>query len=144
MQTYSQIQSQIEKLQKEAESARKREIAETIASIKRAIQVLGLTAQDLGLDRLLKASLKSPTKTGGKKRGRPSRSGLLADPRKKSGRKSLANKTAKKPGKTDKRSIVAPKYRNASTGDTWTGRGKQPKWLAAALKSGKKLEDFKI
>ena len=26
-------------------------------------------------------------------------------------------------------SKVAPKYRNPSTGDTWTGRGKAPKWI---------------
>lgn len=25
---------------------------------------------------------------------------------------------------------VAPKYRNPQTGDTWTGRGKAPKWIA--------------
>lgn len=25
---------------------------------------------------------------------------------------------------------VAPKYRNPSTGETWTGRGKPPKWIA--------------
>ncbi len=24
---------------------------------------------------------------------------------------------------------VAPKYRNPSTGETWTGRGKEPKWI---------------
>ncbi|MGH8335598.1 MAG: H-NS family nucleoid-associated regulatory protein [Rhodoferax sp.] len=24
---------------------------------------------------------------------------------------------------------VAPKYRNPTTGDTWTGRGKPPKWI---------------
>ena len=24
---------------------------------------------------------------------------------------------------------VAPKYRNPVTGDTWTGRGKPPKWI---------------
>lgn len=24
---------------------------------------------------------------------------------------------------------VAPKYRNTSTGETWTGRGKAPKWI---------------
>jgi DNA-binding protein H-NS len=26
-------------------------------------------------------------------------------------------------------SKVAPKYRNAATGETWTGRGKAPKWI---------------
>lgn len=39
---------------------------------------------------------------------------------------------------------VAPKYRNAQTGETWTGRGLQPKWVQAAVASGKKLEDFVI
>jgi DNA-binding protein H-NS len=39
---------------------------------------------------------------------------------------------------------VAPKYRNKDTGETWTGRGLQPKWVQAAIASGKKLEDFTI
>jgi DNA-binding protein H-NS len=39
---------------------------------------------------------------------------------------------------------VAPKYRNAATGDTWSGRGLQPKWLKAALASGRKLSDFAV
>lgn len=39
---------------------------------------------------------------------------------------------------------VAPKYRNTATGETWTGRGLQPKWITAAIASGKKLEDFAI
>lgn len=38
---------------------------------------------------------------------------------------------------------VAPKYRDAA-GNTWTGRGNQPRWLRAAIESGKKLEDFRI
>lgn len=41
-------------------------------------------------------------------------------------------------------SKVAPKYRNAATGETWTGRGLQPKWLKAALAGGAKLEEFTI
>jgi DNA-binding protein H-NS len=40
---------------------------------------------------------------------------------------------------------VFPKYRNpAKPAETWAGRGKQPRWLTAELKSGKKLEDFRI
>src|SRR6516164_7032662 len=38
---------------------------------------------------------------------------------------------------------VPPKYRSRS-GDTWAGRGAKPKWLVAAIKRGKKLEDFLI
>ena len=34
------------------------------------------------------------------------------------------------------------KYRDARTGETWSGRGLQPKWLKVALASGKKLSDF--
>ena len=39
---------------------------------------------------------------------------------------------------------VAAKYRNAATGDTWSGRGLQPRWLRAALEGGAKIADFKI
>lgn len=39
---------------------------------------------------------------------------------------------------------VAPKFRNEATGETWSGRGLKPKWLSAALESGKSLEDFAI
>ena len=40
---------------------------------------------------------------------------------------------------------VVPKYRNpAKPGETWAGRGKQPRWLTAQLRSGKKLDDFRI
>lgn len=50
------------------------------------------------------------------------------------------------PGKSGstKGSKVAPKYRNPATGDTWTGRGRQPKWVEAALAGGKQLSDFAI
>jgi len=41
--------------------------------------------------------------------------------------------------------LVFPKYRNpARPLETWSGRGKQPRWLTAELRSGKKLDDFRI
>ena len=36
---------------------------------------------------------------------------------------------------------VPPKYRGPS-GETWAGRGARPRWLVAAIKGGKKLDDF--
>ena len=40
---------------------------------------------------------------------------------------------------------VLPKFRNpAQPSETWAGRGKQPRWVVAALKKGKRLEDFRI
>jgi DNA-binding protein H-NS len=38
---------------------------------------------------------------------------------------------------------VPPKYRGPS-GETWAGRGARPLWLVAAIKGGKKLENFLI
>src|ERR1700737_4280631 len=40
---------------------------------------------------------------------------------------------------------VFPKYRNpAKPSETWAGRGKKPRWLAAQLKSGKRIDDFRM
>ena len=40
---------------------------------------------------------------------------------------------------------VLPKYRNPDhPSETWTGRGKQPRWLAAQLRSGRTLDDLRI
>ena len=40
---------------------------------------------------------------------------------------------------------VKPKYRNpADPSQTWTGRGKRPRWYAAALAAGKKERDLLI
>jgi DNA-binding protein H-NS len=38
---------------------------------------------------------------------------------------------------------VPPKYRGPG-GVTWAGRGVKPRWLVAALKRGKKLDQFLI
>jgi len=43
------------------------------------------------------------------------------------------------------RSPVLPKYFNPKNSEeTWSGRGRKPKWVEAALKTGKKLEDLAI
>jgi DNA-binding protein H-NS len=55
----------------------------------------------------------------------------------------LSNRNSPKPrpGKGNK---VAAKYRNTATGETWSGRGLQPKWLKAALGAGHKLSEFAL
>lgn len=93
MSTYKELQSQIEKLQKEAELARKTELANAIADIHAKMNEFGITPEDLGF--------------GAGKR---------------------------KPMKTVRRP-VAPKYRNNATGETWSGRGKPPKWMAGRDKA---------
>jgi DNA-binding protein H-NS len=40
---------------------------------------------------------------------------------------------------------VNPKYQNPADGSqTWTGRGRQPRWIAEGVASGKALDDFRI
>ena len=53
-----------------------------------------------------------------------------------------SNKAAAAPKKAA--SKVAAKFHNAATGDTWSGRGLKPKWLTAALASGRALSEFAI
>jgi DNA-binding protein H-NS len=52
---------------------------------------------------------------------------------------------ASKFGRGGRMGSVAPKYRNPENPtETWAGRGLKPRWLTAAMKGGKKLEDFLI
>ncbi len=95
MTTYKELQSQIEKLQKEAEQARRNEISSAIAEIHAKMNEYGISPEDLGIG------------AGGAKR---------------------------KPVKATRRP-VAPKYRNHTTGETWSGRGKPPKWMAGRDKA---------
>ena len=104
MSTYKELQSQIEKLQKEAEQARKTELANAIADIHAKMKEFGISAEDLGF--------------GGGKRVKSAKPAV--------------------------RRTVAPKYRNTATGETWSGRGLQPKWLRSALAAGRKLSDFAV
>lgn len=54
-------------------------------------------------------------------------------------------RTARKSTKGRVLGKVAPKYRNpANPKETWAGRGKLPRWLAAETSKGRKLEDFLI
>lgn len=46
---------------------------------------------------------------------------------------------------TRKRAPATAKYANpANPSDTWSGRGRKPRWFDAALKSGKKPDDMAI
>ncbi len=57
----------------------------------------------------------------------------------------LGGKSTSKSAKpSDSTRKVAAKYRNASTGESWSGRGLQPRWLKSALASGKKIGDFAV
>jgi DNA-binding protein H-NS len=56
----------------------------------------------------------------------------------------LGGYTGGKKARGGPRGAVAAKYRHPETGETWAGRGLKPRWLTAAMKSGKSLESFAI
>lgn len=116
-----QVLSQIEKLKKEAESLRAKEISGVVERIREAIDHYGLTAEELfGA---------AATKRAG--RGRVAKAGKVA--------KSAAGpRKAKAP-----RSAGAPKYHDGA-GRTWTGVGKRPNWFKDALNAGKTAEELLI
>ncbi len=122
MANYQELKSQAEDLMRQAEAARKAEIGSAIAEIKAKMAMYGITLEDLG----------SKAKTA---RGRKPKLAKAAKPA----------KAAKDKVKVAKpRKPVAAKYRNAATGETWSGRGKAPKWLVAMEAAGRKREEFAV
>ena len=64
-----------------------------------------------------------------------------------SGAKGTSKRTPRATKKTTSSGSAKPvaiKYRHPSTNETWTGRGKPPKWLAAEIAAGKTREDFLV
>lgn len=49
-----------------------------------------------------------------------------------------------KSGRGHVRGPVAPKYRHPTTGASWSGRGRTPRWLAAEEGAGKSREEYRI
>ena len=56
----------------------------------------------------------------------------------------ISNKAPVRAASSTKGGKVAAKYRNKATGETWSGRGLQPKWLKAALSAGHQLSEFTV
>jgi DNA-binding protein H-NS len=71
--SYSQVIKQIDALQREAESLRRKEIEGVVDRIKDAIRVYGLSASDLGLTgaRKTAATKQAPVRRAGRKKTRP-------------------------------------------------------------------------
>ena len=126
MATYREYLGQIEDLQKKATAARKAEMDNALREVRRLVAEFGLTAKDIGLE-------KGPAKAAAKP-GRP-------------GRKPAAVKAVGRPRGGARKSTagkkVPPKYCGPN-GELWTGRGRQPLWVANALNAGAKLDDFEI
>ncbi len=103
MSSFKELVAQREKLDSQINAMLQREKVEGIAKAKEIIEQFGLEVGDL-------FGRKGANKG---KRGRPAKEGVASKKR-----------VGKKRGK------VAAKYKSPSTGETWTGRGKAPIWIA--------------
>ena len=112
------IQSQIEKLQKQANEIKTREFDKTVQDILAKMQAFGITAKDL----------QAPKGRGAK--GKAKAAKTSASPKVATAKKKSA-------------SPVLAKYRGPN-GETWSGRGLMPKWMSALVAQGKTKEDFAI
>ena len=66
-------------------------------------------------------------------------------PVRKVGKNGKKSKAGRKAGRSTFGTKVAPKFRNPdNSAEVWSGRGLQPRWLRAAMKGGKSIEDFRI
>ncbi len=61
------------------------------------------------------------------------------------GKSVQTGRSAAKASQTKKSASAASppaKYRNPETGETWSGRGRMPKWMALATERGRSREEF--
>jgi len=133
MSTYAEMLAKIEELQKQAERQKKEEYNSVLKSVKKQIEDYGFTAAELGL---------SSNAASGKKPGRTAKSKGATRAKSRSIRSKKDSQRVARRG-VSAGSKVAPKYRDEH-GNTWTGRGKQPKWLVSALMSGRSLQSLLI
>ena len=125
MNNLSEIQGQIEKLQKQANEIRSKEFDKTVREIVATMQAFGITIKDLQ-----SANANANASASASKRARK--------PGSKANNKSVAG-AAKRSGSGP----VPAKYRGPN-GEAWSGRGLAPRWLSSLIAQGKKKEDFAI
>jgi DNA-binding protein H-NS len=164
-QSYTQIQKQIETLQRQADELRQKEVGGVIARIKEAISHYGLTADQLGLGKVA-----TGPRTAGKRAGRVSsakysdgagnvwsgrgprpiwlREAIAAGKTLQEFATGTGSSRAKAPKTAKTTKVRAPKKRRTGklyrdeAGNTWSGFGRKPRWLKDALASGKTIEQL--
>ncbi len=118
-----EIQSQIEKLTKQASEIKAREFDKTVVEIIAKMNAFGISAKDL------QAAIGAKAPRGKAKLGKVSAS---------SAKKAKTKLKSKFAGTS-----VAAKYRGPN-GESWSGRGLSPRWLSALVSQGKTKEDFAV
>ena len=112
------IQSQIDKLQKQAADIKIRDFDKTVAEILIKMQVFGITAKDLTSSKKSRTKNKARAQVGASSKGGA-------------------------PTALRRNGPVAAKFKGLN-GETWSGRGKMPRWLSALVAQGQPKENFAI
>lgn len=140
-----ELQSKLERIETQQRETR----AAALGFISEALERLGLTLQDLaagvGSRRGRKGKVRRPSTRGKKKKGarnaakKAGKRGRPAKAKKGAGAKAkkAGTRGAAKGGK------VPAKYRGPKS-EVWSGRGKQPRWLAALVAEGRSPAEFLI
>jgi DNA-binding protein H-NS len=115
-----EIQSQIEKLQKQANEIKAKDFSATVKDILSKMQAFGITVKDL-------QSPKATKSAKGAKSGRVAKGAAVK-----------AARAVRKPS-----APVAPKFRGPN-GETWSGRGLMPKWLTSLVAQGQSKDSFAV
>lgn len=128
-----EIQSQIEKLTKQASEIKAREFDKTVQEIIAKMNAFGISLKNL------------QQALGGKRQAGVARSGKgkLGAPKRTTVKKSAANSKSKSMKGKSAGTVVATKFRGPN-GETWSGRGLMPRWLSALVAQGKTREDFAV
>lgn len=131
-----EIQSQIDRLQKQASEIKTREFAKTVQDILVKMSAFGITLKDLQ---------SSKSRKPGKGSGRGAGKGAGKGSNSAAGKFGAGGATRSTP-KVKSKSAGAPvaaKYRGPN-GEGWSGRGLMPRWLSALVSQGQAREDFLI
>lgn len=124
--TLEDLQARRLKLDEQIKGHERKQHADAVARVLAFMKREGVTLADLSVPAAAKAK---PAKVPAAAPSQPSNGG--------DGKASVAPDPPPAPKKTDKRhGKVAAKYRDPVSGVTWTGRGRLPKWVAAAMKRG--------
>lgn len=141
--TVEQIRQQIAKLQEREKSLLQKEAIGVVARIKEAVAHYGITPEQIfGASEAAKPAAKRVvTKQAATKRVVVKKAGgARKSAAKVEGAAAAGSTRGPSPAKGIK---VAPKFSDGA-GNSWTGRGSQPRWLRAAIEGGKSLQDFAV
>lgn len=139
MPTYAELLAQREQLDRQLEQALKTERSEAISTVRLLVAQFGLSAAECGLDGAGRGRGAGRRGKGAKSAKAASRGkvGAAGAPGRGGARRTAAAKVAKP------RPPVPVRYRGPN-GETWTGRGRTPRWLAALEQQGASRESFRL